>query len=181
MPHLVTGVFYDRSSAERAVESLKSLGIAAEDIYLETEVESAGDIGRKGGEINRLETERRFAGLETGIIIGVTCGVLAGAGLGMLGEPMAAILATTSREPLPGPMSNPLLGALTGALFGLVAGGLIGWLVDFTLNRLGAGPPAPHQETLVTARVPEGRVDEAYSTLFRSRARHLHVAQRAAG
>ena len=58
MPRLVTGLFYDRIEAENAVEALRAQGIPAEDIYLETEVAPPGEIGRKGGEVSRLEQER---------------------------------------------------------------------------------------------------------------------------
>lgn len=34
MPRLESGVFYERSAAERAVEALKRLGIPPEHIYL---------------------------------------------------------------------------------------------------------------------------------------------------
>jgi hypothetical protein len=182
MPRLVTAVFYDRSDAEGAIQNLKGLGLAPDDLYLETEVEPTAEIGRKGGEIRRLEAERRYAGLETGLIIGLTVGLLAGAGLGFMGGAVADLLRATgdATSRLPAALTNPLWSGLIGAALGLVAGGLIGWVVDYTLTRMGAGPPAPRQETLVTARVPEDRVDEAYGALFRSRARHLHVAERSA-
>src|SRR5260370_15815812 len=84
MPRLVTGLFYNRSEAERAVDALKAQGIPAESIYLETEVMPDTAMGRKGGEVSRAETERRFAGMETGLIIGLIVGALAGIGTGIL-------------------------------------------------------------------------------------------------
>jgi hypothetical protein len=181
MSRLVTGLFYERSEAERAAEALKAQGIPSEDIYLEAEVTPSPEIGRKGGEVARGEQERRVAGLETGIIIGLTVGLLAGLGFGFLGGAMAEWMRTieptsTGLAPVIG---SPLWGAVAGALIGIIAGGLIGWVVDFTLNRLGAGPPLPAQETLVTVRTDEAKLDDVYAALFRSRARHLHVAERA--
>jgi hypothetical protein len=178
MPRLVTGLFYSRGEAESAVEALKAQGIPAENIYLETEVIHDGGIGRKGGEVSRVEKERRFAGLETGLIIGLTVGVLAGIGVGMLGGTMAEWMRTVH----PGPVGispvlvSPLWAGIAGAILGLIAGGLIGWVVDYTLTRLGAGPPLPAEETLVTVRTSEEMLDPVYAALFGARARHLHVA-----
>jgi hypothetical protein len=181
MTRLVTGLFYERSEAERAVEALKAHGIPSESIYLEGEVTSYPEIGRKGGEVARSEQERRVAGLETGIIIGLTVGVLAGIGFGMLGGSISQWMRTIepASSGLTPVMANPLWGALCGGLIGIIAGGLIGWVVDLTLNRLGAGPPLPAQETLVTVQTDEGKLDDVYAALFKARARHLHVAERA--
>src|SRR5258708_7461891 len=152
MSRLVTGLFYDRIEAQRAVDSLKAQGIPAEDIYLETEVTPTADVGRKGGEVSRLELERRLAGLESGLMIGLIVGALAGAGTGMLGGAMTEMMrpiSGTNGPFLPLMMASPLWGALGGAILGLIAGGLIGWMVDFTLTQLGAGPPLPAQEAPV--------------------------------
>jgi hypothetical protein len=180
MPRLVTGLFYERSEAERAIEALKSQGVPPESIYLESEVPPTPDVGRKGGEVGRLETERRFAGLETGVIIGLTVGLLAGIGVGMLGGAISELMFRTEAKSGLSPMlANPWLTALSGALLGLIAGGLIGWIVDFTLTRLGAGPPLPKQETLVTVRTDDANLDQVCAALFRARARHMHVAESA--
>jgi hypothetical protein len=178
MPRLVTGLFYDRIEAERAVEALKAQGYLGEDIYLETEVTPTAAIGRKGGEVSRLEQERRFAGLETGLVIGFTVGLLAGIGTGMLGSVIVAWMRSVQPGPadFPAVLMHPWLTAIAGAVLGLIAGGLIGWVVDFTLTQLGAGPPLPAQETLVTVRTDEESLDSVYAALFRARARHLHVA-----
>ena len=182
MPRLVTGLFYDRAEAERAIDELKAEGIPADNIYLETEMLPAGDVGRKGGEVTALEQERRFAGMESGMIIGLAIGLLAGTGVGMMGAEMGGMMLrvdpTVSLSPL---MMNPGWAAIIGALCGLIAGGLIGWVVDFTLNRMGAGPPLPAQETLVTVRADEASIDQTYDALFRARARHLHVSHNAPG
>jgi hypothetical protein len=183
MPRLVTGVFYERSEAERAVAALRAQGIPAEDIYLETEVPPDPDVGWKGGEVSRLEQERRFAGLETGILMGLTFGLLSGLGISILGGTLQEwALRDSGSQPVTMPilLANPWLAALMGALTGLVAGGVIGWIVDFTLSRLGAGPPLPAHEALVTVRTDEENLDRVRSALFGARARHIHVAERAA-
>src|SRR5438094_10226248 len=119
MPRLVTGLFYDRIGAENAVEALRAQGVPAEDIYLETEVTPMGEMGRKGGEVTRLEQERRFAGLETGLVIGLTVGILAGAGTGMLGQAIAEMTAPVTgagRVALSPMLASPWWGALAGAI-----------------------------------------------------------------
>ena len=40
MSRLVTGLFYERAEAERAIEALRGEGIPAESIYLERELEA---------------------------------------------------------------------------------------------------------------------------------------------
>jgi hypothetical protein len=136
--------------------------------------------GRKGGQVGRAERERRFAGLETGLVIGVTVGILAGIGMGFLGDAIAGMMRSVGPENQVSPLlTNPLLTALYGALLGLVAGGLIGWVVDYTLTQLGAGPALPAHETLVTVRSDEDKLDEVYGALIKTRARHLHLAERA--
>jgi hypothetical protein len=178
MPRLVTGLFYNRMDAERAVDALKAQAIPAENIYLETEVMPSGVIGRKGGEVSRAEKERRIAGLETGLIIGLIIGALAGIGTGILGGTMAESVRTVQPGPtgISAVLQSPALAGLVGALLGLIAGGIVGWVVDFTLTQLGAGPAPPAEETLVTVRTSEDMLDKVYTALFDARARHLHVA-----
>jgi len=72
MAQLVTGVYYEPRDAERAVTALRQSGIPAEEIYLETEVSAGPEAGWKGGEIGHLEKERRIAGIETELLMGVT-------------------------------------------------------------------------------------------------------------
>ena len=52
-------------------------------------------------------------------------------------------------------------------------------MIDFTLDRMGAGPALPKQETLVTVRTDEGMLNQVESALFHARARHLHVSESA--
>lgn len=183
MSRLVTGLFYNRQEAESAVQTLRDAGVPTSDIYLEQEVEPTAEIGRKGAEVSRLEKERRFAGLESGVIIGLSIGLLAGMGIGMFGQGIAAPMRTINdpsiNAMLPPVLTNPVMSALLGALLGAVVGAIIGRIIDMTLDRLGAGPARPMEETLVTIRASEDRLDDVYATLFRARARHLHVSEQA--
>ena len=86
MPRLVTGLFYTRREAEDALAALRTAGVPASDLYLEQEVDPTPEVGHKGGEVTRLEQERRIAGMETGLIIGLAVGLIAGFGVGMLGN-----------------------------------------------------------------------------------------------
>src|ERR1051325_492421 len=114
MSRLVTGLFYTRAEAERAVDELRSQGIPAESIYLEAEVEPTGEVGRKGGEVSRYEQERRFAGLETGLIIGFAGGLLAGMGVGMLGQGIHEMVQTdVGSTAMLRWLANPLLTSIS--------------------------------------------------------------------
>ena len=184
MPRLVTGLFYSRREAEDALEALRNAGISSTDLYLEQEVDPSEEIGRKGGEVSRLEAERRFAGLESGAIIGFAVGLLGGLGIGMLGSTIADG-ARREGDPtlinmLPGLLASPMLSALAGAVIGALVGAIIGRIIDYTLDRMGAGPAPPMEETLVTVRASEDVLDQVYAALFRAHARHLHVSEMAA-
>ena len=114
--------------------------------------------------------------MQTGLIIGFTVGLLSGAGVGLLGSALSEMLPGDPATHLSPLLTSPLWTALLGAMLGIIAGGLIGSTVDYTLTRLGAGPPLPAQETLVTVRTDEGELDAVYAALFRNHARHLHVS-----
>jgi hypothetical protein len=181
---LVTGVYYEREAAERAVEALRTRGIPPGEIYLEMEVSAGPEAGWKGGEVSRIEQERRVAGRETGVLMGLTFGVLSGLGISVLAVVLSEWM---SRVPgaentaLPVVLAIPWLAAVTGGLIGVVVGALIGWVVDYTLTRLGAGPPLPAHEALVTVGTEPEQVNAVRAALFRTGARHLHIAERPAG
>ena len=181
MLRLVTGLFYERGEAERAVEALRAEGIPSESVYLEAEVSPALEMGRNEGGVACMEQERRLAGRETGMIVGMTAGVLSGLGIGLLGGAMSEWM--TRVQPgtagLPMVLASPFLTAIVGAVIGVIAGALIGYVVDYTLTRMGAGPPLPAHETLVTVQTDEAKLNQVYAAMFRGHARHLHVAERA--
>jgi hypothetical protein len=115
----------------------------------------------------------------TDYLLGLIVGILSGAGAGILGQAIAEMMAPvngTSSSGFSPVLMNPWWSALAGAILGLIAGGLIGWTFDSTLTRLGAGPPLPAQETLVTVRTDDQHLESVYAVLFRARARRLHVA-----
>jgi hypothetical protein len=183
-PRLVTGVYYERSEAEEAVAALRAKGVPAEEIYLETEISAGPQAGWKGGEVGLLEQERRVAGREAGVLMGATFGALSGLGISVLA---GVIQEWTARAPtdeaiaLPAVLAMPWLAGLAGALIGLAVGYVVGWIVDLTLTRLGAGPPLPAHEALVTVRTDDEHLDQVRATLFAARARHLHLAEHASG
>ena len=148
MSRLVTGLFYERGEAESAVMSLRDSGIPADCIYLEGEVEPTELVGTKGGEVGAAERERRIAGLETGLIIGFCVGLLAGFFVYMLAAGMQDMTRSVAESGpgMPAILTNGWATAGIGAILGLAAGGAIGWMIDFTLDRMGAGPALPKQE-----------------------------------
>jgi hypothetical protein len=183
-PRLVTGVYYEREAAEQAIKALQARGIPSAEIYLETEVSAGPEAGWKGGEVSRIEQERRMAGRETGVLIGLTFGVLSGLGISVLAvvlsEWMSKVQGAESFA-LPVVLATPWLAAVSGGLIGVIVGALIGWVVDCTLTRLGAGPPLPAQEALVTVGTEPEQVNAVRAAFFRTGARHLHIAERPAG
>ncbi|HEX7997462.1 MAG TPA: hypothetical protein VF528_03510 [Pyrinomonadaceae bacterium] len=131
---LVTGMFRDRESAERAYGSLSSRGYSKDDVNLlmsdETRKKHFTDDGR--------ETElgnKALEGAGTGAAIG-----------GTVGATLAAIAAIGTSVALPGIgliVAGPLAAALAGAGAGGATGGIIGALI-------GAGIPeerVKHYET----------------------------------
>jgi hypothetical protein len=176
-------VYYERGDAERAVAALCSKGVPPQEIFLETEVSAGPEAGWKGGEVTRVERERRLAGRETGLLMGITFGVLAGLGISVLGGVLHEFMVRTSGDTpitLPFVLASPWLAALAAAFIGAIVGWVIGFVVDATLTRMGAGPPLPEHEALVTVRTDAEHVDQVRAALFNAGARHLHLAERPA-
>jgi hypothetical protein len=180
---MVTGVYYERDIAERAVAALRSKGVPPDGIFLESEVTAGPEAGWKGGEITRIEQERRLAGRETGLLMGITFGVISGLGISVLGGVLHEwMVRMPGNEPMTMPyvLASPWLAAVAAGLIGAVVGWVIGFVVDATLTRLGAGPPLPAHETLVTVQTDDEHMDQVRGTLFHHGARHLHLAERPA-
>jgi len=122
---LVTGLFPDRESAERAYGSMRERGYADDDVNLIMSDETR----KKHFAVGDRETElgnKALEGAGTGAAIG-----------GTVGATLAAIAAIGTTLALPGLgllVAGPLAAALAGAGAGGAAGGLIGALV-------GAGMP----------------------------------------
>lgn len=124
MADLITGMFRDRASAERAVADLQSMGYAQNDISV----------------MMQDQTRARDFATDTGSKAAEGAGVGAGIG-GTLGAIIAAVTATGSVAAVAATgglalplVAGPLAAALAGAGAGGLGGGLIGGLV-------GAGIP----------------------------------------
>jgi hypothetical protein len=190
MSRLVTGEFSDAEQAGKAVSHLVHAGIPREEIFVETELPPAPTIEGKRNVVPIAEAERRIAGTETGILVGLTFGVLGGIGLAIWNESMALVtreviaLAESGKTvgasgplmsyaPLLWPFTSLFWSMVAGALFGIMAGAGLGWVVDTTLDRLGAGPAKARGECLVTVWADGPDVAKAQSVLFRRHARHV--------
>jgi len=176
MSQLVTGQFYERADAMRAVEVLKASGIPAADIYLEEEINTHEEMMEPTDEVERAERERRFAGLETGMIIGLVLGMIAGGGTGLLFDGIGSTLDGEAARMIPAFLMQPMWCGVLGAAIGVIAGAIVGWMVDYTLTRMGAGPARPREETRVTVLASETATTPVFTALCRAHARHLHVA-----
>jgi len=122
---MVTGLFRDRESAERAYGSLTNRGYGKDDVNLIM----SDDTRKKHFTVDDRETElgnKALEGAGTGAAIG-----------GAVGATLAAIAAIGTTLALPGLgllVAGPLAAGIAGAGAGGAAGGLIGGLV-------GAGIP----------------------------------------
>ncbi|MEK6334736.1 MAG: hypothetical protein AABM67_07295 [Acidobacteriota bacterium] len=122
---MVTGLFNDRESAERAYGSLEQRGYGQDDVNLVMSDETRN----KHFVVDKRETElgnKALKGAGTGAAIG-----------GTVGATLAAIAAVGTTLALPGLgllVAGPIAAALAGAGAGGATGGLIGLLV-------GAGIP----------------------------------------
>lgn len=120
---MVTGLFRDRDSAERAYTSLADRGYSKDDVTL-----MMSDDARK----------RHFADTETELGSKAAEGAGVGAGIGgTIGAVLAGIAAVGTTLVLPGiglVVAGPIAAALAGAGAGGIAGGLVGALI-------GAGIP----------------------------------------
>ena len=120
-PTLVTGLFRDRDSAERAYQSVSSRGYSDRDINL-----AMSDDTRKRYFSGGAETElgnKATEGAGVGGAVGATVGAIA-----------AAIAAVGTSLVIPGlglVIAGPAAAALAGAGAGGVTGGLIGALVGW--------------------------------------------------
>lgn len=131
---LVTGMFRDRESAERAYGSLTSRGYDKDDVNLMMSDETRNKHFAADGKETELGN-KALEGAGTGAAIG-----------GTLGATLAAIAAIGTSVALPGLgliVAGPLAAALAGAGAGGATGGIIGALI-------GAGIPeerVKHYET----------------------------------
>jgi hypothetical protein len=178
MARLLTGEFNDRAAAESTIEDLVRAGVPREQIYIETELPPDTMRGRKGGEVEMAEAERRIAGTETGFLVGSVLGLLGGMLAATINE--ALVIATQRGVAMGWPFSLFWASALMGLLIGALTGAALGYTVDFTLNRIGAGPARAREECLVTVRADDQSIDTVRGVFFDHRARHVLGAEIAA-
>jgi hypothetical protein len=122
---LVTGMFQDKDSAERAYSSLNSRGYATDDIHVLMSDEARDKYYGKHEEKTELGN-KALEGAGAGSAIGTTLGAIAG-----------AVAAIGTNLILPGlglVIAGPLAAGLAGAGAGAATGGIIGALI-------GAGIP----------------------------------------
>ena len=122
---LMTGMFPDRDSAERAYKAIQLRGYASDEIYLVMSEDVRNKHFASDGHTVNIGN-KALEGTGTGSAIGITVGAIA-----------AAIAAVGVSIVVPGlglVIAGPLVAAAAGAGAGGVAGGLIGALI-------GAGIP----------------------------------------
>jgi uncharacterized protein (TIGR02271 family) len=119
---VITGMFRDRESAERAYTSLSERGYSKDDINVIMSDETRNKYYPEGSDAADTELgSKALEGAGTGSAIGGTTGAILGA--------IAAIGTSVALPGLGLLVAGPLAGALVGAGAGGAAGGLIGAMV----------------------------------------------------
>jgi uncharacterized protein (TIGR02271 family) len=119
---VITGMFRDRESAERAYTSLSERGYSKDDINVIMSDETRNKYYPEGSDAADTELgTKALEGTGTGAAIGGTTGAILGA--------IAAIGTSVALPGLGLLVAGPLAGALVGAGAGGAAGGLIGAMV----------------------------------------------------
>ena len=130
----VAGIFNSRADAERAIESLRSQGIAGERLNLLTQGSSAEDLADA---VPTTETEQPGMGQAMGTAVGGALGVAGGAHLG-------AVIAT-SLIPGVGPvLAVGMIGAALLGTGGALAGRAAGEALEDNI-----APELPHDELYI--------------------------------
>lgn len=119
---VVTGMFKDRESAERAYNSLTERGYTKDDINIIMSDETRNKYYPKGSDVADTEFgSKAWEGAGAGSAIGGTAGAIIGA--------LAAVGTSVALPGLGLIVAGPVAGALVGAGAGGATGGLIGALV----------------------------------------------------
>jgi hypothetical protein len=128
--HMVTGLFRDRNSAERAYGTLSSRGYGTDDVSLLMSEETRNRHFPKGDpartELGTKAAEGAATGAVAGGGIGALLAGLAAAGIAVPGLPIIAM----------GTLAAALTGAVTGGSIGALVGGLIGYGIPEERARL---------------------------------------------
>ena len=129
-PEMVTGLFRDRQSAERAYERATGRGYGQHEVSLLTSEEA------RNRHFPRTETTRTELGTKTAV--GATAGAVAGGGLGAVLAGLAASGIAVPGLPIiaMGTLAAALTGAGTGGALGALIGGLIGYGIPEERARL---------------------------------------------
>ena len=120
---LVTGLFRDRDSAERAYQAVSDRGYGKDDVNLVMSDETRSRHFAKDGEVETELGNKAASGAGIGGAIGGSLGAIAAA---------VAAVGTTIALPglglvLAGPLAAAIAGAGAGAATGGIVGALIGW------------------------------------------------------
>src|ERR671917_2041491 len=130
----VAGIFHTRADAERAIESLRSLGVADERLNLLTQGSSAEELA---DEVPTTETEQPGMGKALGTWAGTALGVAGGAHIGTI--------VATSLIPGVGPvLAIGMIGAALLGTGGALAGRAVGGALEDNI-----APELPHDELYV--------------------------------
>jgi hypothetical protein len=120
---LVTGLFRDRESAERAYQSVSDFGYTKDDVNVvmsdETRKRHFSDTSGKQTELGNKAAEGAGVGGAIGGTLGAIAGALAAVGTSIALPGIGIVIA--------GPLAAGLAGAGAGSLTGGLVGALIGW------------------------------------------------------
>lgn len=120
---LVTGLFRDRESAERAYQSVSDLGYTKDDVNVvmsdETRKRHFSGADAKQTELGNKAAEGAGVGGAIGGTLGAIAGALAAVGTSIALPGIGIVIA--------GPLAAGLAGAGAGSLTGGLVGALIGW------------------------------------------------------
>jgi len=124
-PGMLTGLFADRQSAERAYQGLSDRGYTKDDINVVMSDETRKRHFAEGGEATTELGSKAAEGAGVGGAVG-----------GAIGATLAAIAAVGSNLVIPGlglVVAGPLAAAAAGAGAGAATGGLLGALVGWNI------------------------------------------------
>jgi uncharacterized membrane protein len=126
MPQMVLGIFPDRDKAEKAIDSLQSMGFNPKDIsIMMKDTSEAKDVAKDtgsnvaGGAVSGATTGGVIGAL-AGLLVGIGAIAIPGIGALLIGGPIAAALG----------LSGAAATTASGAVTGILAGGIVGALVN---------------------------------------------------
>lgn len=168
---MITGLFKDRESAERAYNYLQDRGYTKDEINLIMSDETRRrhfDEKKGETEIGTKAAEGAGKGSAIGGAIGAVAGVIAALGTSLVIPGLGLVVA--------GPIAAGLAGAGAGGLTGGLIGALIGWGIPEERARLyeskvkeggivmGVSPKDPADEEYIENDWRENRVEDLYGT-----------------